>query len=218
MIWLLQARDIPEAALLPYLPRLDAARQQRIARFRVPHSRVESCLAGLLLRYAYGQEYGGPLPALATAQHGKPEFAGRAAPQFNLSHWSRDGQYAVACALSRQPVGADGQGLHRYEEKFRRILSDAERAWVEESDSDARFTALWTRKEAYGKALGCGIGYEMQKTELSGSFETPTAYMDWLLWTTAADGLFVSVCAREALACRVVNLQTLLTALSGGEA
>ena len=218
MIWLLQARDIPEAALLPYLPRLDAARQQRIARFRMPHSRVESCLAGLLLRYAYGQEYGGPLPALATAQHGKPVFADPAAPAFNLSHWSRDGQYAVACALSRQPDGADVQGLHRYEEKFRRILSDAERAWVEESDSDARFTALWTRKEAYGKALGCGIGYEMQKTDLSGSFETPTAYMDWLLWTTAADGLFVSVCAREALACRAVSLQTLLDALSGGEA
>ena len=77
MIWLLQARDIPEAALLPYLPRLDAARQQRIARFRVPHSRVESCLAGLLLRYAYGQEYGGPLPALAAAQQ-----AGRVAAAY----------------------------------------------------------------------------------------------------------------------------------------
>ena len=218
MIWLLQARDVPEAALLPYLPRLDAARQQRIARFRMPHSRVESCLAGLMLRYAYRQEYGGPLPALATAQHGKPEFADPAAPAFNLSHWSRDGQYAIACALSRAAVGVDVQGLHRYDGKFRRILSQSECAWVEESDSDARFTALWTRKEAYGKALGCGIGYEMQKTDLSGSFEAPTAYEDWLLWTAAADGLFVSVCAREALACRAVSLQTLLTALSGGEA
>ena len=49
-----------------------------------------------------------------------------------------------------------------------RILSDPERAWVEAGESpaeqDRRFAAVWTCKEAWGKALGVGILYDLRST------------------------------------------------------
>lgn len=49
-----------------------------------------------------------------------------------------------------------------------RVLSEAERAWVlaEESpaEQDRRFTAVWSCKEAWGKALGQGILYDLKST------------------------------------------------------
>lgn len=209
MIWLL-VEPVTEETARKLLPLLDLARREHLAAYRQPRSRVESILAGALLRYAWAQEYGGPLPDLAAGEHGKPAFTAPNAPQFNLSHCSSSGQTAVACALSRYPVGIDVQALHRYDRKFRRILSEREQAWVEEADSDARFTALWTRKEAYGKALGVGIGYEMRQTELSGNFTDPTAFGDWLFWTVPADGFALSVCAKERLEICRVSAETLL--------
>ena len=49
-----------------------------------------------------------------------------------------------------------------------RILSEPERAWVEAGETpaeqDRRFTAVWTCKEAWGKALGVGILYDLKST------------------------------------------------------
>ena len=49
-----------------------------------------------------------------------------------------------------------------------RVLSEAERAWVLTGESpaeqDRRFTAVWTCKEAWGKALGLGILYDLKST------------------------------------------------------
>ena len=49
-----------------------------------------------------------------------------------------------------------------------RILSDPERAWVEAGETpaerDRRFTAVWTCKEAWGKALGVGFLYDLRST------------------------------------------------------
>ena len=49
-----------------------------------------------------------------------------------------------------------------------RILSVQERAWVEAGETpaeqDRRFTAVWTCKEAWGKALGVGFLYDLRST------------------------------------------------------
>jgi len=49
-----------------------------------------------------------------------------------------------------------------------RVLSEAERAWVLAGESpaeqDRRFTAVWTCKEAWGKAQGLGILYDLKST------------------------------------------------------
>jgi phosphopantetheinyl transferase len=117
---------------------------------------------------------------------------------------------AVVCALDRSAVGVDVQGWTPYHTKFRRILSESERKWIEEQDCDRRFTSLWTRKEAYGKALGVGIGYEMAKTEFSGSFDEPAAFADWLLWTVQLPRFALSVCAKHPLEIQSVSVQQLL--------
>ena len=49
-----------------------------------------------------------------------------------------------------------------------RILSESERAWVAAGETsferDRRFTAVWTCKEAWGKALGVGFLYDLRST------------------------------------------------------
>lgn len=219
MIWLLETPEqTSEALLAAYLPLLDEARRERISTLRQEKSRVESALAGLLLLYAYAQEYGGSLPTIETDEHGKRRFCGEDLPQFNLSHT----ETAIACALSRFPVGVDVQELHSYSAKFRRILSEPERLWVEEADSDSRFTAVWTRKEAYGKALGVGIAYSMEKTDFSGDWAAPRSCREAsqschseqseesLLWTIPRDGYVLSCCAAQPLALRELSFSELM--------
>ena len=237
MIWLLEIpQGVSESELQGLLPLLDERRRRRLSDFKVERSRVESILAGALLHYAYDKEYGGPLPEIVFSEHGKPGFVEADAPHFNLSHsrlcrgehcspdnkekigasadeqcspLQRKNGLVIACALSREAVGVDVQPLHRYDGKFRRILSEEERRWIEEADSDRRFTEIWTRKEAYGKALGVGLGYELSKTAFSGDFSQGTKYEDWKIRTVPKDGYYLSVCAKEDLELQNCSIETL---------
>ena len=208
MIWLLEIpTGVSEAELQGLLPLLDPERRRKLSEFRAEGSRVESMLAGALLRYAYEKEYGGIMPEILLGEHGKPRFAVSDAPRFNLSHCRK----AICCALSGFSVGVDVQPLHRYDGKFRRILSEEERAWIEAADSDHRFTELWTRKEAYGKALGVGLGYALSNTALFGGFSQGTDYQDWKIRTVPKDGYFLSVCAKEDLELQTSSIEALQT-------
>ena len=202
MLWLLENKEaLSFAEPERFLPLLPEAPRVRILSMKHEPGQVQSLLAWLLLRHAYAQEYGGALPEVRAALYGKPEFTGQDMPQFNLSHCP----LAIACALDGSPVGVDVQPLHRYDPKLRRVLSEPERVWVEEADSDARFTVLWTRKEAYGKAMGWGIGYDMTQTDFSGDSAEPLRCDGGLLRTVAREGYFLSACAREVLPLRTVS-------------
>lgn len=206
MLWILEdIETVQLSELTRFLPCLSEQRRARILSMKSAPAQVQSALAALLLRYAYSQEFGGALPALTASDKGKPAFADPTAPQFNLSHCP----IAIACAFSPDLVGVDVQPLHRYDVKFRRILSEAERVWVEQTDSDRRFTALWTRKEAYGKALGCGIAYDTTQTDFSGDYAAPTPCGAWLLRTEERKGYFLSFCATRRLAVRQVDWRTI---------
>lgn len=206
MIWLLEyGEELAERTLAPLLPLLDADFRERLPRFRREKSRVETALTWLLLRCAYEREYGGRPPETVRGERGKPAFAEPGAPQFNLSHC----RGVSACALSRFPVGVDVQPLTLYAPKFCRIFSEPERIWVEQEDPDRRFTELWTRKEAYGKALGCGIAYEMSQTDLSGDFSARRAVGGWLLQTLPTASGSLSVCSREDMELQNVSLDAL---------
>ncbi len=71
---------------------------------------------------------------------------------FNISH---AGQWVV-CALSDRPVGIDVEVLKPIKARPRYLLfSEKESRYVNASkDRERRFFTLWTRKEAYLKALG----------------------------------------------------------------
>ena len=75
----------------------------------------------------------------------------------------RDGTLpsASSCRGGHWPPASSNHALFR-------VLSEAERAWVlageTPEEQDRRFTAVWTCKEAWGKALGLGILYDLKST------------------------------------------------------
>lgn len=90
-------------------------------------------------------------------EQGKPYFANLPF-YFSLSH---SGSY-VLCGLSMEEIGADiQQHCGRDVGKLaRRFYSRREAAVLEQAgaEQEKQFYRLWTRKEAYGKLTGKGIG------------------------------------------------------------
>lgn len=96
---------------------------------------------------------------ILVGEYGKPRMPGI---EFSVSHtdaW-------VACAISSDPVGIDVETLpaddgdDRLPDALERSFSRSERAWLESLPLAARRLSvyfIWTRKEAYLKALGLGI-------------------------------------------------------------
>ena len=74
---------------------------------------------------------------------------------FNLSHCRE----AVACVVSRWPVGIDVESVSRYKEALvNYTMNDYEQAQIAAAERpDAAFTRLWTMKEARMKLTGEGI-------------------------------------------------------------
>ena len=98
-----------------------------------------------------------------------------------------------------------------------RILSDAEYAWVTEipEQQDLRFLQLWTCKEAYGKALGVGLGYDFRHTSF---LPTPEPWTQdgftFTHWDLPAAAL--TLCAARTLPLRHVSIEELLASCNGG--
>ena len=94
-----------------------------------------------------------------------------------------------------------------------RVLSEAERAWVLAGESlaeqDRRFTAVWTCKEAWGKARGEGILYDLRSTEF---LPHPGAWQQYgcrFFQAELKTGVLTLCAAHELPFCRV-NLSELL--------
>ncbi len=133
------------------LPRLDAARRARVARLQDKQKRAQCAAAGLLLTHLFGCD--GQPPRLTHGSRGKPYLMGDNAPYFSLSH---SGDW-VFCAIADSEVGLDAQEHTPCRDKVAtRWFTDPERAWLA-ADPDARFAALWARKEAYCKFTGFGL-------------------------------------------------------------
>jgi 4'-phosphopantetheinyl transferase len=165
---------------------LDGERLEAVQRRATEKEKLRALAAGLLLRLA--QEAGfdtpegvldpetvlmrlqtaGPAPEhpYVKGHHGKPAFADHALPRFNITH---SGDH-VLLALSDREVGIDLQehrGL-KLQETADRFFS-AEEAEALRSAGEERtelFYRLWTRREAYGKTLGCGVVPVMGKNYL----------------------------------------------------
>jgi 4'-phosphopantetheinyl transferase len=126
---------------------------------------------------AYSARAGLDLPAapdgvpIERDVYGKPRFAGLPQVHFSLSHSGR----LWACLMGDRAVGLDLEDmtLHRFRRRgaeraaghlaiARRFFAADEWAFVEAGgDGDAgrvRFFSVWTRKEAYVKYTGRGLG------------------------------------------------------------
>lgn len=89
------------------------------------------------------------------------------------------GDFAV-CAVSDRPIGIDAEVFRKVkigaafrvctENELSYIFRDGcEQESVGGCDDETvlRFLEIWTKKEAYGKMLGCGTLYDMKNTEVS---------------------------------------------------
>jgi 4'-phosphopantetheinyl transferase len=89
--------------------------------------------------------------------------------RFNLSHSASTVVFAVAC---RREVGVDVEQVRRdfpIDAAARRFLSAREQQDLAGLQSDRRidaFFATWTRREAYLKGIGVGIGQAEQRVEI----------------------------------------------------
>lgn len=127
-------------------------RRERTERLRHPASRQESLAAGLLLGHAMDCWGISPWEPVSFLPAGKPIFSRREDVYFSLSH---SGRYAM-CAISHQPVGVDVQQMRRVKISMARRLHMGEREWLSglpEKEQEDAFFRIWTRKEAWVKAV-----------------------------------------------------------------
>ncbi|HEX7104906.1 MAG TPA: 4'-phosphopantetheinyl transferase superfamily protein [Acidothermaceae bacterium] len=121
-----------------------------------------------LMRRLVDARLGAGVARVETAESGQPVVLGAARPAFvSLTHTDR----LVAAAFATTRVGIDAEPLDRAPSRpslRARVCSPAELRWLDElpeSQQSQGFLRLWTRKEAYGKAIGVGIGFGLRSTD-----------------------------------------------------
>jgi 4'-phosphopantetheinyl transferase len=160
-IWLadLDAADAGEAALA-LLSEDEHARARRFV-FDVHRRRFIACRAWL--RTLLGERLGRPAASLRFEYGpvGKPSLAGSETLRFNVSHSDRYGLVGMADGAE---IGVDIERLRplsAMDALADRVFSAAERDALAQVPADHKveaFFAGWTRKEAYIKARGEGLG------------------------------------------------------------
>ncbi len=221
MLWILEHVDqLNTEAVLSLLPQISEGRRARVLSITHAPSKVRSVLAELLLRYALRKEYGlTELPSIDIGKKGKPFFPDHPGVHFNLSHCKT----AVACALDSAPVGVDVQEIRPLRDRLSspvpsvyRVLSEKERTWVEagktSAEQDRRFTAVWTCKEAYGKAVGEGFLYDLRSTEFLPR-KKPWQQSGYLFRYCDLGDTALTLCAEHPLRLRRVELRHLISKL-----
>ena len=130
------------------------------ARYRFEKDRVRYVICHGWLRRILGERLRKSPESLEVClgRHGKPFTAGDW--QFNLSY---GGDWAIIALAKRMPLGVDLEPLRPFPESLsiaRNFFSLDEIDLIERSDESTRsrrFLMLWTRKEAYVKAVGQGL-------------------------------------------------------------
>lgn len=146
---------------------LSSDERQRADRFIYACDRADFIVARAGLRRHLGRLLHKPPEQLTFkyTQYGRPELTGldaETALTFNLSH---SGRMAAACFTRNGIVGIDIEAIREIEHDVAgRFFSEAEQRQLASLPADQwqqGFFNCWTRKEAYVKALGSGIGVDL---------------------------------------------------------
>ena len=177
------------------LPLLTSKRRETAARIGDTPAGRQCLAAGLLLAEAFGRE---ACEGMLQGAWGKPYLPG--ARCFSLSH---AGDYAVLATgdgdlgvdierTGRRNAGAVAERFFHPEE--RRFLAAA-------GDFDRAFTTLWTLKESFLKAEGCGFSRSPSSFCIlpAGDFSARMAGESGYFFRRypAPEGYVLSVCARD---------------------
>ncbi len=151
--------DLPDAELSQRCSDLSIAERERADQLSRPEVRRRFIAARSGLRLVLSSYLSAPPRSLEffKGPQGKPALPG--GPDFNLSH--SDDLALCAVAHGRQ-VGIDLERLRRIPER-----DDIARQWfraeereayhADSASRDSAFLRLWTRREAYLKAIGTGL-------------------------------------------------------------
>lgn len=153
------------AALLP-----DALRQ-KAKRCKKKSDGYLSLGASALLFAALRDAGGSAFPPIVKDELGKPRFEGDVPFHYNLSH---SGEIAM-CAVSDCEVGCDVERIVKGKLRVAdRYFSEAENEYVGSADDpDGAFFKIWTRKESFLKAVGCG--FSVKTSDFSANVENGAA-------------------------------------------
>jgi 4'-phosphopantetheinyl transferase len=150
---------------------LSDAERQRAERFRFAHHRRRFTVARARLREFLGARLGVRPEAveLAYGENGKPRLANDAL-HFNVSHCD---DVAVFAFSKTHEVGVDVEAIRPVREAdaiAAQFFTERERAAYTALTPRVRileFLRLWTRKEAFVKALGAGFSVPLERFDLS---------------------------------------------------
>jgi 4'-phosphopantetheinyl transferase len=207
-VWVI-ALDQPQAAVIALWSLLDPAERERASRLRTPELTRRFVVAhGALRRLLAGALGCRPEAVVFTAdENGKPHLPGQGL-HFNLSH---AGELALLAVSAAGPLGVDVEPVRALPDRdlvADRFFSPHERrALAAAADRDRAFFTLWTRKEAYLKALGYGLARPLAEFDVSldeparllADRAQPAAVETWELFhLTPAPGYLGAVCAPAA--------------------
>lgn len=168
-----------------WMQKVNIQRREKVLRCKNEKDRQRSLMAGILLRYALENEgISYENAVFSKTKEGKP-FLESNELYFSLSH---AGDYAVCVISDDTPVGIDIECLDRsvfQDEKKHRLhflakkcLSQSEWGRFELSEENPKlFLEYWTKKEAYSKAVGKGLGMEFSGIDTERYKE-----QYWTLW------------------------------------
>lgn len=171
-VWCVDLQRSPtEIAALFQL--LAADERQRAEQFYFERDRHSFTVCRGLLRVVLGR-YLGQSPdtiQFCYGDRGKPALASEVMPlQFNVSHSHGMALYAITL---KARVGVDLEkmrSLRDVEQLTRRFFAEREAELISQLYGDAQqqaFFNAWTRKEAFLKATGHGLAYELNQVEVS---------------------------------------------------
>jgi len=155
------------AELDAFIVRLPEPEQLRAAGMRLDSRRRSFVLGRILLRSAVARLAGiSPDDVVVRIEpSGRPVLAGSLSELFvSIAH---SGPYVVV-AVANRPVGVDVERVRQvasFRQVAARVCSFQEMHVIARSSSataERRFFGVWTRKEAYGKALGLGLDFPLR--------------------------------------------------------
>ncbi|MBR1457261.1 MAG: 4'-phosphopantetheinyl transferase superfamily protein [Oscillospiraceae bacterium] len=184
-------RELPDQA--EQLP-LSDYRRERLRDLRPAQKRRQGIGAELLLIHALTElDPRIALPLRIEVQPGGKPRLTESPLCFSLSH-SGD---LSACAVADRPIGLDIQMNTAYRERLaaRCFTEEERRILLSSPDRDYAFTMLWTLKESYLKAIGCGLRMPMRELSVAYAAQSEDAgSVDTRFRHAYRDGCHFAVC------------------------
>jgi 4'-phosphopantetheinyl transferase len=202
-LWLLDVEANLERSVDPSV--LDDGERRHADALETPHLRERYQLAHAALRHLLGQAMGLPPQDVRIVRQacprcgaagGRPVLPNPTRPlHFSMS----SSEHLVLLGLASVAVGVDVEKVPslRAVDEAGEQLHPTERAELRSSAPEARqavFTRLWSRKEAYLKGIGVGLGHGMAG-EYLGTGPQPAAPYGWTLLDVAVPRGFVASAA-----------------------